>query len=128
VSVTQADFDWWWDFAPTLRWTWATTYETTAPHWYIVEGRTPGLTRAEFLRAVEVIFTFGEPGKFYSMANLYLANPRGNLKCWVMPSHPFVTTDDMHVLNLATTDKTYGPQIFSEADCARLDSLRSPTR
>lgn len=122
----REDYDWWWSFAPTLRWRWAKTYADSAPHWWVRQGRTPGLTRAEFLRAVGVIFTFGEPGKFFSKANLYLVNPRGNLKCWAMPSDPFVTTDNMYVLNVATTDRTYGPQTFTAADRARLDALALP--
>lgn len=124
--IGREDFDWWWSFAPTLKWTWAQSYADTAPHWWIREGRTPGLTRDNFLRPVKVIFTFGEPGKFYGRPNLYLVNPRGNLKCWAMPSDPFVTTDNMHIINLATTDRTYGPQTLNNADRARLDTLALP--
>ena len=123
---SEADLRWWWDLAPTLTWTRAKTFEQSAPHWYVVEGRTPGLTREDFLLAVRVIFTFGEPGKFYRKANLYLVNPRGNLKCWAMPSDPFKTMDNMHIINLATTDRTYGPQALNDADRARLDALALP--
>lgn len=122
--ATRADFDWWWEFAPTLKWTWATTYAKSAPHWWVYEGRTRGLTRANFLRAVRVIFTFGEPGKFWSMPNLYLFNVERTHKVWAMPSDPFVSTLDQHVLNLATTERTYGPQTLTDADLARIDSFR----
>jgi len=121
----REDFDWWWSFAPTLKWTWAKSYAETAPHWWVREGRTVGLTRHDFLRAVRVIFTFGEPGKFYARPNLYLTNPRGNLKCWAMPGDP-LDLDRMHIINLATTDRTYGPQTLTDADRRRLDALALP--
>lgn len=70
--TTPHDLEWWLTLAPTLEWTWAKTYADSAPHWYVVEGKTPGMTREDFIRAGRVIRTYGEPGRFYSMTNLYL--------------------------------------------------------
>lgn len=120
----REDLRWWWNLAPTLKWQFAKSMPDV-PHWYIIEGRTVGLTRDDFLRAVRVIFTFGTPGKFFSKPNLYLTNPRGNLKCWAMPGDP-LDLDRMHIINLATTDRTYGPQTLTDADRARLDALALP--
>ncbi len=104
-----ADLAWWLELAPTLEWTWAITYAESAPHWYIVAGRTPGVTRADFIRAGRVIRTFGEPGKFWAMTNIYLLTEDRRLKFWCMWSSP-PRDDDATLINLATTDKTYGPQ------------------
>src|SRR4051794_27437611 len=68
--ATPDDLRWWWETAPTLRWTWAKTYADFAPHWYIAAGRTPGLTMEDFALAGRVIRTFGEPGKFWKRTNL----------------------------------------------------------
>jgi hypothetical protein len=116
-----ADLDWWLDLAPTLKWTWAKTYANSAPHWYVVQGRTEGMTRADFLRAGRVIRTFGEPGKFYSMTNLYLFTQDRRLKFWCMWSSP-PKDDDATLINLATTERTYGPQ--AGFDEARVRELR----
>jgi len=124
VTTTREDLRWWLDLAPTLQWTWATTYAESAPHWYVVHGRTEGMTREDFLRAGRVIRTFGEPGRFYSMTNLYLPVPgRSPMKCWCMWGSP-PTDDDATLINLATTDRTYGPQ--DTFDAARLAELRLP--
>ena len=116
-----SDRDWWLDLAPTLQWTWAKTYADTAPHWYVVEGRTPNITRADFLKAGRVIRDHGEPGKFYSMTNLYLFTRDRRLKFWCMWGSP-PKDDDATLINLATTERTYGPQ--SGFDEARLAELR----
>ena len=39
--ITESDLDWWLEFAATREWTFAKTYAETAPHHYVVEGRTP---------------------------------------------------------------------------------------
>lgn len=83
-QVTQDDFDWWLDRAPTLDWTFARTYAETAPHSYVVLGRTAGMTAEDYVRAGRVIHTFGQPAKFYGMTNLYLTSPDGHLKWWTM--------------------------------------------
>ena len=117
-----SDRDWWLDLAPTLQWTWAKTYADTAPHWYVVEGRTPNITRADFLKAGRVIRDHGEPGKFYSMTNLYLFTRDRRLKMWCMWS-PVPRDDDATLINLAWTDRTYGPQ--TGFDEARVRQLRA---
>lgn len=40
--AVQEDLRWWLTLAPSLQWTWAVTYAESAPHWYVVLGRTPG--------------------------------------------------------------------------------------
>jgi hypothetical protein len=123
MSAMREDLRWWLDLAPTLEWTWAVTYADSAPHWYVVEGRTPGMTHAEYVRAGRVIRTFGEPGKFWSYTNLYLHTEDRRLKFWCMWSWP-PRDRDATLINLATTERTYGPQ--TGFDQARLDELRLP--
>lgn len=105
-QVTQDDIDWWLDFAPTLDWTFARTYAETAPHSYVVLGRTAGMTAADYVRAGRVIHTFGQPAKFYGMTNLYLASPDGHLKWWTMDQDVTQT----NLINQATTDRVFGVQ------------------
>lgn len=121
APATAEDLTWWLDLAPTLKWTWAKTYTNSAPHWYVVLGRTPGLTHDDFARAGRVIRTFGEPGKFWSYTNLYLLTADRRLKFWCMWSSP-PGDGDATLINLATTDRTYGPQ--TSVDAARVDELR----
>jgi hypothetical protein len=104
--ITRDDLDWWHETAVRLHWIWAKTYAETAPHHYVVEGRTAGVTRDDFIRAGRVIHTFGRPAKFYGMTNLYLHSPDGRLKWWTMDADPACTT----LINQATTDRTYGLQ------------------
>jgi hypothetical protein len=122
--TTHDDLRWWLDLAPTLQWTFAKTYAQSAPHWYVVEGRTPGLTHDDYVRAGRVIRTFGEPGKFWSYTNLYLFTQDRRLKFWCMWSSPPRDDDDPNLINLATADRTYGPQ--SKFDRARLAELVLP--
>jgi hypothetical protein len=122
--TTSADLDWWLDLAPTLRWTWAKTYADTAPHWYVVLGRTPGLDRDDFVRAGRVVRAFGEPGKFWHTTNLYLYTADRRLRFWLMWSRPPREDYDSNLINLATTERTYGPQ--TGFDRARLDELMLP--
>ena len=125
---TRADLAWWLDLAPTLKWTWAKTYADSAPHWYVVQDRTEGMTHEDYVRVGRVIRTFGEPGRFYSMTNLYLfADGRlgaRTLKFWCMWSSPPRDDWDPTLINLATTEKTYGPQTDFDEDV--LEKLRLP--
>ena len=41
--ITREDLNWWLELAPTLDWTFATTYAKTAPHEYVVDGRIEGM-------------------------------------------------------------------------------------
>ncbi len=43
--ITQADLDWWLARAAELEWIFAKTYAETAPHSYVVEGRTSGMSQ-----------------------------------------------------------------------------------
>lgn len=99
--VTQADLDWWAELAPTLSWQFASTMPD-APHSYVVRGKT--LHDPDFLRAVRVIRTFGEPGKFYKRVNVYLTI--GDKKWWTMGD----TLEGTIIINQATTDVVYGTQ------------------
>jgi hypothetical protein len=61
--ITKQDLDWWMAFAASREWTFAKTYAETAPHHYVVEGRTPGVTHEDMVRAARVIHTFGQPDR-----------------------------------------------------------------
>jgi len=104
--ITQADFDWWVGLAPALEWTFARTYAQTAPHSYVVLGRTAGMTNGDYVRAGRVIHTFGRPEKFYGMTSIYLTSPDGRLKWWTMDLEVTKT----NLINQATTDRLYGVQ------------------
>jgi SAM-dependent methyltransferase len=106
ATVTAADLDWWLAKVPTLEWTWAKTYADTAPHHYIVEGRTSDMTHEDFIRASRVIRRFGSPGRFYSMVNIYLTDPATNRKWWIMGN----SIEDGTLINMADASVTYGDQ------------------
>lgn len=104
--ITKSDLDWWLAFAVTREWTFAKTYAETAPHHYIVEGRTPGVTHDDMVRAARVIHTFGSPGKYYSLTKIYLVSPDGRYRWWTEDNHFTDTT----LVNRATTELFYGIQ------------------
>ena len=104
--IAQKDLDWWLDLAAGVEWIFARTYAESAPHSYVVLGRTAGMTRADYIRAGRVIHTFGRPGKFYGMTSIYLTSPDGALKWWTMDADVSETT----LINQATTDRLYGVQ------------------
>ena len=104
--ITRNDLNWWMDFAATRQWTYATTYAETAPHHYVVQGRTPGVTHDDMVRASRVIATFGTPGKYYSLTKIYLVSPDGQFRWWTEDSHFTDTT----LVNRATTELFYGIQ------------------
>ena len=104
--ITDADLDWWVTRAATLQWTFARTYAATAPHSYVVHGRTVGMTEEDYVRAARVIHTYGRPAKFYGMTSIYLTSPDGQLKWWTMDA--YVT--ETNLVNQATTDRLYGVQ------------------
>lgn len=104
--ITKSDLDWWVKFAATREWTFAKTYAETAPHHYVVEGRTPGVTHEDMVRAARVIHTFGSPGKYYSLTKNYLVSPDGQFRWWTEDHHFTDTT----LVNRATTELFYGIQ------------------
>lgn len=106
VTVTGADLAWWLDFAQSRSWTFAKTYADTAPHDYIVQDRTPGVTHEDVVRAARVIATFGVPGKFYSTTKLYLTSPDDRFRWWC-EDRQFT---DATLVNRAGTDRLYGVQ------------------
>ena len=105
-NVTQEDLHWWLGVAPSLQWTWAKTYADSAPHWYVVLGRTPGLVQADFVRAARVIRTFGRPAKFWSRTYTYLHDDKAGMKWWTMDETPESTT----LINMAESRLTYPPR------------------
>lgn len=104
--ITVRDLEWWLGFAATREWTFASTYAETAPHDYIVAGRTPQVSLEDAVRAARVIHTFGSPGKYYSMTKIYLESPDGNLRWWTEDRH----FTDATLVNRARTDRQYGVQ------------------
>jgi hypothetical protein len=104
--ITRDDLNWWLELAPTLDWIFATTYARTAPHEYVVLGRTKELTPADYVRAARVIRTFGEPAKFHDWTNVYLTSPDG-WKWWGM-SKEDVTQEG--IINRARVEHVYGTQ------------------
>ncbi|WP_345803038.1 methyltransferase [Microbacterium sp. AZCO] len=131
-SVSPDDLMWWLTLAPTLRWTFAKTYADSAPHDYIVAGRTAGITPDEFRRAAHVIHTFGEPGRFWRSTNIYLTHPGIPHRWWTMDAD----LDDTDLINRAVNDRVYGlqdaPRTFSggwaeyDAIGTRYDAQRAP--
>ena len=105
-SIAQDDLDWWLEFAASREWTFAKTYAETAPHHYVVQGRTPDVTHEDMVRAARVIHTFGEPGKYYSLTKIYLVSPDGQHRWWTEDKHFTDTT----LVNRATTTLNYGIQ------------------
>lgn len=101
MRVAPEDLEWWLALAPTLRWTFAKSMPET-PHSYVVRGR--ALDEAAFDRAVKVIRTFGEPGKFYSRTNIYLTSD--DTKWWTMGA----PLEETIIINQAATDQVYGTQ------------------
>jgi SAM-dependent methyltransferase len=104
--ITQVDLDWWLGRAAELEWTYAKTYAETAPHSYVVEGRTRGMSKDDYVRAGRVIHTFGQPAKFYGMTNIYMTSPDRQLKWWTMDAD----VRDTNLINQATTERLYGVQ------------------
>ena len=109
APATEDDLRWWLELAPTLSWTWAKTFANSAPHWYVTLGRTRGMGVEDYVRVGRVIRTFGEPGKFWRRTNLYLYTPDRVRKFWSMWADP-PTPREATLINLATTERVYGPQ------------------
>lgn len=106
VRITATDLEWWLKFAATRQWTFAKTYTETAPHHYVVEGRTPGVMHDDMVRAARVIHTFGQPGKYYSLTKIYLVSPDRRFRWWTEDNHFTDTT----LVNRAATERNYGIQ------------------
>lgn len=104
--ITERDLEWWLEFAASREWTFAKTYAATAPHHYVVEDRTPGVTHADMVRGARVIHTFGIPGKYYAVTKIYLVSPDGRYRWWTEDDHFTDTT----LVNRAATELSYGIQ------------------
>ena len=119
--ITRDDLAWWLEFAATREWTFAKTYAESAPHHYVVEGRTPGVTHEDMVRAARVIHTFGSPGKYYSLTKIYLVSPDGHVPL-VDRGQPL---HRHHPGEPATTELLYGIQNAPSTSAA---SRRRTTR
>jgi SAM-dependent methyltransferase len=106
IRITSEDLAWWNEFALSRDWTFAKTYADSAPHHYIVENRTPGVSHDDIVRAARVIQTFGSPGKYYALTKTYLVSPDGRYRWWTEDKH----FTDATLVNRATTDRLYGIQ------------------
>lgn len=104
--ITRNDLGWWLEFATTREWTFARTYAATAPHDYIVQDRTPGVSHEDIERAARVICTFGTPGKYYAVTKIYLVSPDGRHRWWTEDRH----FTDATLVNRGTTEVLYGVQ------------------
>lgn len=99
--IVKADLDWYLGVVEDLKWQFAKTMRD-APHSYVVRGKQ--MDEQDFERAVRVIRTYGEPGKFWSKTHIYLTH--GDRKWWTM-GYPVWQTK---IINVAEVGKTYGPQ------------------
>lgn len=104
MMTFEEELEWWLGKVNSVEWTWAKTYAKTAPHWYIVEGRTEGMSHDDYRRAGRLIRRFGKPGKFWGYTNIYLEH--GGKKWWTMD--PKVADTDL--INMADADQVYGVQ------------------
>jgi SAM-dependent methyltransferase len=104
--ITRDDLAWWLEFAASREWTFAKTYAETAPHHYVIQGRTPDVTHDDMVRAARVIATFGSPGKYYSLTKIYLVSLDGKFRWWTEDRH----FTDATLVNRATTERLYGIQ------------------
>lgn len=107
-EVTRDDLEWWLAKAQEVEWIWAKTFANSAPHWYVVLGRTRGMTKDEFTRAGKVIQRFGTPGKFYRKTNIYLTD--GTWRYWLMPEFDKGIAYNATLINRAPVGDLYGVQ------------------
>lgn len=116
----RADLKWWLDTAPLLNWTFAKTMKDH-PHSYVV--RRKDMNDHDFLKAVRVIRTFGEPGKFYQRTNIYLVSREAGHRWWTMGD----TLDGTIIINQAPWDQTFGrqdaPRTYSGIEVPLYDEL-----
>lgn len=106
IRVTKTDLRWWTEFAASREWTFAKTYARSAPHDYVVAGRTPNVAHEDLVRAARVIHTFGTPGKYYSVTKIYLVSPDGRHRWWTEDDD----LRDTNLVNRATAKVFYGIQ------------------
>lgn len=109
AETTEADLQWWREKAESVQWTWAKTYAKTAPHWYVVLGKTPEMSVEEYERAGRVIRRFGKPGKFYQSTNVYLT--LDGYRYWIMNLiGPQGIAYESTLINRADAEVDYGVQ------------------
>lgn len=100
--IVEADLRWFEQWSEQQSWTFAKTMKD-APHSYVVKGK--GVPTDEFYRAVRVIRTFGEPGKFWSRTHIYLTV--GSRRFWTMGA----PVPDTKIINTADiSEPMHGPQ------------------
>lgn len=99
--IVKADLRWFESWIGDQKWTFAKTMKD-APHSYVVRGKP--VPEDVFERAVRVIRTYGEPGKFWAKTHIYLTV--GGERFWTM-GYPVWQTK---IINRAEVGKTYGSQ------------------
>ena len=90
-------------FIEERRWKTARTYSKTAPHSYTIRDWIPEKDD-EFVRAVEIIRTYGYPERYWKNVHWYYQV--GDLKYWTMGNPMW----DTIVINRANVETTYGNQ------------------
>lgn len=106
VRVDRSDLEWWWDRAEELEWTTARTYQSFAPHSYVVADQTPGLTWDETVRAARAIVTYGSTGKYWSTTRVYLPSRDGSMRYWTCDP----MASETNLVNRAPSKDVYGKQ------------------
>jgi hypothetical protein len=101
--ISPADLAWWLELAPRLPWRLAKTIPD-APHSYVVKGKT--LPSVYFDRAVRVIRTFGQPGRYWHLTRIYLTDPSTEMVWWTQGA----PLSDTVIINQAQASVTYGLQ------------------
>lgn len=91
------------EYIDSVRWKTAKTYSKTAPHQYTVREWNEDRDD-EFVRAVEIIRTYGYPERFWKKINYYYQVD--DKKYWTM-GFPLYTTK---LINRADIDQTFGSQ------------------
>jgi len=103
--LAQGDLEWWLNLAPMLSWRNASTFTDSAPHSYVIRDKT--MDDPDCTRAVQVIRTYGQPGKFYGSTQIYLQDPDDpNTRWWTMSG----TISQQGVINRSTDGRMYGKQ------------------
>lgn len=104
MRVGPGQLEWWLDYYSTLKWTFAESYAETAPHHYVVRGRSIGWKEGAVV--LGLVRTFGDPQKYWSNMNLYLV--RDGVKWWF--DWRWEPMKEVKVINMAAEDQFFGIQ------------------
>ena len=121
--TTAADLSWWLPIAPTLRWTWARTEDLRQDGAALVHRCWQDA--GHLLRRLHSRWAcdprLRRAGEVYRVTRIYLFTEDRQRQFWVGWSRP-PRDDDATLINMAETDKVYGPQ--SNFDVERVRELR----